>query len=55
MDFYIKYNFRFNKVLVSNGSSLVIKSDKNSCKKKKVVVTGSIGLVGSFLSEIRKL
>ena len=33
----------------------IIKSDKNSYKKKKVVVTGSIGLVGSFLSEIRKL
>ena len=27
---YCKYNFRFNKVLVSNGSSLVIKSDKNN-------------------------
>ncbi len=27
---YCKYNFRFNKVLVSNGNSLVIKSDKNN-------------------------
>ena len=27
---YCKYNFRNNKVLVSNGNSLVIKSDKNN-------------------------
>ena len=27
---FCKYNFRFNKILVSNGSSLVIKSDKNN-------------------------
>ena len=27
---YCKYNFKFNKVLVSNGSSLVLKSDKNN-------------------------
>jgi len=27
---YCKYNFKFNKVLVSNGNSLVIKSDKNN-------------------------
>ncbi len=30
-----------------------IKKDKNTCDKKKVVITGSIGLVGSFLSEIK--
>ncbi len=26
---FCKYNYRFNKILVSNGKSLVIKSDKN--------------------------
>ncbi len=26
---FCKYNYRFNKILVSNGNSLVIKSDKN--------------------------
>ena len=30
-----------------------IKKDKSTSSKKKVVITGSIGLVGSFLSEIR--
>ena len=30
-----------------------IKKDKNECTKKKVVITGSIGLVGSFLGEIK--
>ena len=30
-----------------------IKKDKSTFSKKKVVITGSIGLVGSFLSEIR--
>ena len=27
---YCKYNLRFNKILVSNGNSLVLKSDKNN-------------------------
>ena len=31
----------------------IIKKDKNTCDKKKVVITGSIGLVGSFLAEIK--
>ena len=30
-----------------------IKKDKSTCDKKKVVITGSIGLVGSFLAEIK--
>ena len=32
-----------------------IKKDKNTFDKKKVVITGSIGLVGNFLSEIKEL
>ena len=31
----------------------IIKKNKNKCDKKKVVITGSIGLVGNFLSEIK--
>ena len=30
-----------------------IKKNKGTCDKKKVVITGSIGLVGSFLAEIK--
>ncbi len=30
-----------------------IQKDKNTCIKKKVVITGSIGLVGSFLAKIK--
>ena len=30
-----------------------IKKDKSTCSKRKVVITGSIGLVGSFLAEIK--
>ena len=30
-----------------------IKKDKNTCDKKKVVITGSIGLVGNFLAKIK--
>ena len=30
-----------------------IKRDKKTFEKKKVIITGSIGLVGSFLSEIK--
>ena len=30
-----------------------IKKDKNTCDKKKVVIAGSIGLVGSFLASIK--
>ena len=30
-----------------------IEKDKNTFNKKKVVITGSIGLVGNFLSEIK--
>ena len=30
-----------------------IKKDKNICDKKKVVITGSIGLVGNFLAKIK--
>ena len=30
-----------------------IKKDKIACDKKKVVITGSIGLVGNFLAEIK--
>ena len=33
----------------------IIKKDKSECENKKVVITGSIGLVGSFLAEIKKL
>ena len=29
-----------------------IKKDKSTFSKKKVIITGSIGLVGNFLSEI---
>ena len=32
-----------------------IKKDKNTCEKKKVIITGSIGLVGSFLTELKQL
>jgi folylpolyglutamate synthase/dihydropteroate synthase len=32
-----------------------IKKDENTFDKKKVVITGSIGLVGKFLSEIKQL
>ena len=31
----------------------IIKKDKSECENKKVVITGSIGLVGSFLAEIK--
>ena len=31
----------------------IIKKNKNKCDKKKVVISGSIGLVGSFLEEIK--
>ena len=31
-----------------------IQKDKNICDKKKVVITGSIGLVGNFLAKIKK-
>ncbi len=31
----------------------IIKKNKNTCYKKKVIITGSIGFVGSFLSEIK--
>ena len=30
-----------------------IQKDKNTCDKKKVIITGSIGLVGNFLAKIR--
>ena len=33
----------------------IIKKDKITCNKRKVIITGSIGLVGSFLAEIKKL
>ena len=32
-----------------------IKKDKKTYEKKKVIITGSIGLVGGFLSEINRL
>ena len=31
----------------------IIKKDKSECENKKVVITGSIGLVGNFLAEIK--
>ena len=30
-----------------------IQKDKNICDKKKVIITGSIGLVGNFLAKIK--
>ena len=33
----------------------IIKNDNNKYDNKKVIITGSIGLVGSFLAEIKKL
>ena len=30
-----------------------IQKDENICDKKKVIITGSIGLVGNFLAKIK--
>ena len=47
----IVYSQEFDYRFMTN--KIVFKKGKNTGDKKKVVITGSIGLVGSFLAEIK--